>query len=87
MVYTDPIKENHSRRRTRQRASLFFIGAKDAGTINENYLHKKCKKLLIFALQSFIIEKKEKDIDRTGGRSNGGNHDLQPAGDSTGAGV
>jgi hypothetical protein len=57
MVYTDPIKENHSRRRTRQRASLFFIGAKDAGTINENYLHKKCKKLLQNPLQSVIIGK------------------------------
>ena len=32
-------------------------------------------------------EEKEKDKDRTGGRSNGGNHSLQPAGDSTGAAV
>lgn len=35
----------------------------------------------------FDFSDKEKDKDRTGGRSNGGNHSLQPAGDSTGAAV
>lgn len=35
----------------------FFIGAIDAGTIDENSLHKKCNRLLKIPLQSVIIGK------------------------------